>query len=71
MTLLKYGANINYVDRIGRSVLHVAAYHNMTGLVGQLLLRPINQLAKDYNNMLAIHVAIQRDNSEVMEVLVS
>lgn len=70
MALINIGANINYVDRIGRSVLHIAAYHNMTTLAVQLLSRQINQLARDYNNMLALHVAIQRDNTEVLDVLV-
>lgn len=70
MTLLKSGANINLIDRIGRTVLHIAAFHNMTALVEQLLIRPINQLARDFNNMLAIHVAIEKDNADILEILV-
>ncbi len=70
ITLLKHGANINARNRLGRTVLHLAAFHNMVELAEQLIARGVDVMAEDYSGMTALDVCISRDNVDVLELLV-
>ncbi len=62
---------MNALDRLGRTVLHVAAYHNMPELGEQLMTRGADTMAEDYAGMSALDVCICRDNVEFLGLLVS
>lgn len=70
LSLIKSGANPNSTDRLGRTVLHLAAFYNMTNFAEKLIQLHVNIMTVDYNSKLALHIAIERDNAEVLSILV-
>jgi ankyrin repeat protein len=68
--LLKYGASVNSIDRLGRTLLHLAADHNMIQLSEALIFQGISVMTRDFNNQLPLHAAIAKDNAEVLQILV-
>ena len=70
MTLLKNGADIHSVDRLGRTLLHLAALYNMPALGEKLIALHVGIMARDYCSMLPLHLALERDHVAVFQVLV-
>jgi ankyrin repeat protein len=70
MALLNSGGDMMARDRLGRTVLHLAALHNMPVLVEQLLALRIDPLVRDYNNLTPLDVAIDRDHPAILDSLV-
>jgi hypothetical protein len=68
--LLNNGAVVDAVDRLGRTVLHWAAFYNMAEMAKQLIDRGLNGMGTDYAQMTAVDVCIERDNMETLIVLV-
>ncbi len=71
MLLFRYGVSDKSVDRIGRTIFHMAVVNNMGILVRDLIhLKKVDINAKDYNNMRAIDNAIELDNETILMVMV-
>ncbi|KAJ4155817.1 hypothetical protein LMH87_001044 [Akanthomyces muscarius] len=67
--LIKYGADLNFIDDNGRTVLHDAAESNDGEMVQMLLGRGANADLMDRAGMTALEVASSLGNLEVAEVL--
>ncbi len=70
IALLNNGANIRATDRIGRTVLHWAAFYNMTSLAEQLLTRGLTFDKEDYGQMTPVDICIEKDHVETLEIFV-
>ena len=70
MTLLNNGANVNATDRLGRTVLHWAAFYSMPVLAEQLLARGLDILKEDYEQMTALDICFESDHVETLELFV-
>lgn len=69
--LLNSGANLEAVDRLGRSVMHWTGFYNMAEMTRELLERGANGKRKDYAGMTPADVCVERDNVETLVVLVN
>lgn len=67
--LLKRGASVEAVDRVGRSVLHWAAFYDMGELVGRLV-EELDAAREDYGGMTPADICVDRDNVQTLTVLV-
>jgi len=68
--LLRYGANVHAVDRVGRTLLHWASFYKMTSLCEMLLARGLKIEKEDYGQMNSIDICISKDNEETLEFFV-
>jgi len=68
--LINKGADIEAVDRMGRSVLHWAAFYNMKELVSQLIDKGLDCMKEDYGGMNTVDICVVRDNVETLKILV-
>ena len=68
--LINGGATINEKDRLGRTLLHWAAFFNIPGLVKELIQKKIKGYEKDYCRMDPIDICIKEDNWETLKIFV-
>lgn len=70
--LLKFGADVNVVDRYGRTPLHHATELRRLDTIGELLLHPgIEVQAPDQNGFIALHIAVMKGHWSAVNCLLA
>ncbi|EAY13502.1 ankyrin repeat protein, putative [Trichomonas vaginalis G3] len=69
--LIDHGADINSIDRDGKTALHHAAENSCVEIAKLLISKGIDIKARNHNGKTALHSAANRNNKEILEYLIT